>query len=57
VQFAMTPPGVVSISLNTSNPNRVRTNVESVNCKIPGDFWMEMLEKNLIDDEYPFLIF
>jgi D-threo-aldose 1-dehydrogenase len=55
VQFAMTPPGVISISLNTSNPNRVKNNVESVACKIPEDFWKEMVEKGLIDKEYPHL--
>jgi D-threo-aldose 1-dehydrogenase len=27
VQFAMTPPGVLSISLNTSLPGRVKENV------------------------------
>jgi D-threo-aldose 1-dehydrogenase len=55
VQFAMTPPGVISISLNTSNPNRVRDNVESVQCEIPAAFWEEMTGKGLIDREYPFL--
>jgi len=55
VQFAMTPPGVISISLNTSNPNRVKNNVESVACIIPGGFWKEMVEKGLIDKEYPHL--
>ncbi len=55
VQFAMTPPGVISISLNTSNPNRVKNNVESVACKIPEGFWKEMVEKGLIDKEYPHL--
>ena len=55
VQFAMTPPGVISISLNTSNPLRVRKNVESVECKIPEAFWKEMMIKKLIDINYPHL--
>jgi len=55
VQFAMTPPGVISISLNTSNPNRVKNNVESVACKIPAGFWNEMVAKGLIDGDYPHL--
>ena len=55
VQFAMTPPGVISISLNTSDPNRVKKNVESVACKIPDGFWKEMVEKGLIDKDYPHL--
>jgi D-threo-aldose 1-dehydrogenase len=55
IQFAMTPPAVISISLNTSNPKRVKSNVESVECKIPVDFWSEMVEKGLIDSDYPYL--
>jgi D-threo-aldose 1-dehydrogenase len=55
VSFAMTAPGVVSISLNTSNPARVRGNIESVVSQVPGDFWKEMVEKGLINSDYPFL--
>ncbi|HLO60846.1 MAG TPA: aldo/keto reductase [Bacteroidales bacterium] len=52
VQFALTAPGVVSISLNTSNPARIKDNVQSVNCTIPGDFWKEMIDRKLIDTDY-----
>jgi D-threo-aldose 1-dehydrogenase len=55
VQFALTPPGVISISLNTSDPSRIRANVNSVECSIPGDFWKEMTAKGLIDKNYPHL--
>lgn len=55
VQFALTPPGVVSISLNTSNPLRVKDNVESVECRIPGEFWKDMISNRLIDNDYPYL--
>lgn len=55
VQFAMTPPGVISISLNTSRPDRVKSNVMSVECEIPAGFWEEMAEKRLIDSDYPYL--
>jgi D-threo-aldose 1-dehydrogenase len=53
VKFAMSPPGVISISLNTSNPARVEENVASVESEIPPDFWKEMLKKGLIDKDYP----
>lgn len=56
VQFAMTPPGVISISLNTSNPDRVKNNVESIECKIPAGFWIDMVKKKLIDNDYPHLL-
>ncbi|HAX93596.1 MAG TPA: L-fucose dehydrogenase [Bacteroidales bacterium] len=55
VRFALTPPGVISVSLNTSNPGHVKKNVESVECVIPGDFWKEMVENKLIDRDYPYL--
>ncbi len=38
VQFAMTPRGIVSILLNTSNRGRVKSNVESVECHIHAEF-------------------
>ncbi len=55
VQFALTPPGVISISLNTSRPERVKENVNLVESEIPESFWKEMKEKGLIDNEYPYL--
>lgn len=55
VRFALTPPGVISVSLNTSVPERIKKNVESVKSEIPPDFWKEMIEKGLIDQDYPYL--
>ena len=55
VQFALTPPGVISISLNTSDPERVKKNVESVECRISSAFWKEMVDKKLVDNDYPYL--
>lgn len=55
VRFALTPPGVISISLNTSNPERVKNNVESVECMIPDSFWKAMVDKGLIDRDYNYL--
>jgi D-threo-aldose 1-dehydrogenase len=55
VNFSMTPPGVVSISLNTSNPSRIKDNVASVTTSVPKNFWAEMIKKGLISTEYPYL--
>ncbi len=55
VHFGMTPPGVVSISLNTSNPAHVKPNVESVVADIPVEFYREMKEKGLIRRDYPYI--
>jgi D-threo-aldose 1-dehydrogenase len=55
VNFGMTPPGVVAISLNTSNPDRVKANVESVVAKVPKSFYAEMVKQGLISKDYPYL--
>jgi len=55
VIFGMSPPGIVSIALNTSKPDRVRENVGLVRAKIPAEFWITMKEENLIDKNYQFV--
>ena len=55
VNFGMTPPGIAAISLNTSNPGRVKDNVESVLAKVPKKFYGEMVKKGLISKDYPYL--
>jgi D-threo-aldose 1-dehydrogenase len=51
----MTPPGVIAISLNTSNPKRVKDNVASVITDVPKEFYVEMVTKGLIRKDYPYL--
>ena len=53
VNFALTPPGVVGIALNTSKPGNVKKNVESVECTIPIEFWDDMKKMELISSNYP----
>ncbi len=55
VSFAMTPPGVISIALNTSDPKRVKENINAVMAKIPVQFWEEMVNSRLISENYPYL--
>ncbi len=55
VNFGMTPPGVVAISLNTSNPKRIKDNVASVVSEVPKEFYAEMVKKGLISKDYPYL--
>jgi D-threo-aldose 1-dehydrogenase len=55
VQFGMSPPGVISIALNTSKPERVRQNVASVTAEIPAEFWATLKTEGLIAREYPYL--
>ena len=55
VQFGMSPPGVVSIALNTSKPQRVRQNVTSIAAHIPNEFWIALKTEGLIDQDYPYV--
>jgi D-threo-aldose 1-dehydrogenase len=48
VQFGMSAPGVSSVALNTSNPNRVAHNLSMINTKIPSAFWEELYQQQLI---------
>ena len=55
VQFALTAPGVRSIALNTTNPARVKGNVEMVYTTIPQGFWKDMKSRGLISEDYQYL--
>jgi D-threo-aldose 1-dehydrogenase len=55
VQFGLSAPGVASISLNTSKPDRVAKNVASVVAAIPGGFWSAMKDAALISRDYPYV--
>lgn len=55
VKFAMTPPGVAAVSLNTSKPERVKDNVELVMSEIPDAFWKAMKKNGLIRKDYPYV--
>jgi D-threo-aldose 1-dehydrogenase len=55
IQFALTPPGVVAISLNTSDPKRIGYNVAAVETTVPQEFWHEAKQLCLIASDYPYL--
>ncbi|OPZ25971.1 MAG: Pyridoxal 4-dehydrogenase [Lentisphaerae bacterium ADurb.BinA184] len=55
VRFALSPPGVVSIALNTGRPERIRGNVASVQAVIPDGFWLALKDAGLIARDYPYL--
>jgi D-threo-aldose 1-dehydrogenase len=52
IQFALSPPGVVAVLLNTTYADRVAENVESVVAKVPDGFWASMKEEGLIAADY-----
>lgn len=55
IYFGLHIPGVKSIALNSSNPKRVRHNIEMANAEIPAVFWQRMKEDGLIDKDYSHL--
>ena len=55
VQFGMSPPGVVSIALNTSKAKNVKENIGLAQAKIPAAFWTDMKTAGLIAKDYPYL--
>jgi D-threo-aldose 1-dehydrogenase len=55
IQFGLTPPGVVAISLNSSDPARVADNVAAVEATVPPEFWYDAKREGLINVDYPYL--
>lgn len=53
IQFGLSPPGVVSVALNTSDPARVAQNVEAATVELPAEFWQDLKQHRLIDPDYP----
>lgn len=47
-QFALDAPGVVSLALNTSRPERVADNVALVSDRIEPDFWNALKKEGLL---------
>ncbi len=55
VQFGLSPRGVVSVALNTTNPDRVQENMEIAVAPIAEDFWDDAKARGLIDKSYSYL--
>jgi D-threo-aldose 1-dehydrogenase len=55
IQFALSLPGIVAVALDTSHPDRVGENVESVLQSIPEAFWASMKEERLLAADYHYL--
>jgi D-threo-aldose 1-dehydrogenase len=55
VQFALSPPGVSAVALNTSRPERVADNVALADAQIPAGFWAAAKDAGLVARDYPYL--
>jgi D-threo-aldose 1-dehydrogenase len=49
VQFALRVPGVSSVALHSSNPDRVKENLELAARQLPDDFWQALRDRELVD--------
>lgn len=50
IRFALRVPGVKSIALSTSAPERVAKNFDAVHAPVPPAFWQAMKEKGLLNE-------
>jgi D-threo-aldose 1-dehydrogenase len=57
VQFSLKVPGINAIALNTTDPKRVKANIELTSTLVPDEFWDALKQQGLIDSDYPFLPF
>ncbi|MFV0607206.1 MAG: aldo/keto reductase [Niabella sp.] len=55
INFALNIPGIKSIALNSSNPQRVRNNINMATTEIPAAFWQRMKAEGLIASDYAYL--
>jgi len=51
VEFGFRQPGVVAVSLNTSDPARIPMNASYAEHHAPAEFWAELIRRKVIDDE------
>lgn len=49
VAYALEVPGVESVALSTTNPLRVKDNINMAHAVIPKGFWTKMVERGLLD--------
>jgi D-threo-aldose 1-dehydrogenase len=55
IQFGLSAPGIVAVALDTTHPDRVAENVESVLTSVPSSLWASMKEERLLAADYPYL--
>ncbi|MCJ8208646.1 aldo/keto reductase [Mucilaginibacter sp. RS28] len=55
VRFALSAPGTESIALSTTNPDKIKVNLEYPEKTIHAGFWEDLKAKKLIDPNYAYL--
>ena len=55
IQFGLSHPAISAVSLNTSKPANVKTNVREVTRKLQQPFFKSLKDHGIIDPAYPFV--
>ncbi|MBN2699373.1 MAG: aldo/keto reductase [Bacteroidales bacterium] len=55
LHFGLSHPAVAAIALNTSSPEKMARNVETLNRTIPAPFWKALKEAGVIDAGYRYV--
>ena len=55
IQFGRSHPGIVSLALSTSKPQRVKTNVDAMSVEVPAAFWDVLKEAGLLAADHPYI--
>lgn len=50
--FGFNIPGIDSVALSTSHPNKVKGNIEMAIKQIPHQFWQAMKQQGLLEEHY-----
>ncbi len=53
VQFGLSAPGVTSVALSTTDPAKVKRNVDATTQALPESFWDELRNRQLLDEKSP----
>lgn len=55
LQFGISHPAIASVALNTSKPEKMKRNVETIQREIPAGFWDALKNEGLLEQGYPYL--
>jgi D-threo-aldose 1-dehydrogenase len=55
VQFALSPPGVAAVAMNTSKPEHMAKNADAVDSVVSNEYWHDAKTCGLLRSDYPYL--
>jgi len=55
LHFGVSHPAIASVALNTSKPDTMKRNVETLQGKLPAGFWEAMKRQGMLDRDYPYV--